>query len=255
MLHLSQRYETSLNSFKRFDPNDWDQLSKRITFRLMNKKVFSATYDEDILHQNCLDLTKVFIVSELSDDRKYISSYDLKEKDLENFNKDEKDLFTIISDNIKNDATVRIQRFTENITAREVMYPLIKIPSNSSIASSSSSLIQDFSEKEDKDNILILTNKYNVYGASHMFNFKALSEVYNRIKGNFYIVPTSIHEVMCVSEDYVCINKTLSQAEDDLLDMLYEMNDKNDDENVLSYKIYKYYADDGHILMPIKQSL
>ena len=107
-----------------------------------------------------------------------------------------------------------------------------------------------------KDNILFVTNKYNVFGTSYMLDHSTLNEIYNRMGCNFYIIPTSVHQFMCVSRDYVTKDKDPMEVEDDLLDMLYKMNSENKNtEDILSYRIYLYLHDDGHILFPIKQRL
>ena len=76
MLYLKNKNEISLDSFKRFDASNWDELKRRISYKLVNKKVFHAQEDvDDIVYEDCMDLSKVYIVTEVSQDRKNIISY------------------------------------------------------------------------------------------------------------------------------------------------------------------------------------
>jgi hypothetical protein len=255
MLYITNKDETSLDSFKRFDVDNWDELKNRITCKLSNTKLFNATHDsENILHTNKMDLTAIYVVCELSHDRKHILSYALKHEDLERIGKTEEDIIKQAHSNLKNDFNKRIKLLREDAMSHEILYPLIRIPKESMLSGGSESFIEDI--HENKPNILTVTNKYNVFGASYLIDFDTLRDIHRRIKDNFYIIPMSVHKLMCVSSKYVTKNKSVYEAEDDLLDMLFEMNKENKNtEDILSYKIYKYLADDGEVLFPIKQKL
>ena len=254
MLYLKNKNEISLDSFQRFDVNNWDELKKHISYKLVNKKVLHASEDvDDIVYQDCMDLSKVYIVTEISQDRKKVISYVLKHQDLEHFQKDTDELYTQVRNNYLQDTNKRIRTLKEDVLAHEVLYPLMKSKKDITV-SEENMFIEDSSNY--KDNILFVTNKYNVFGTSYMFDHSTLNEIYNRMGCNFYIIPTSVHQFMCVSKDYVTKDKDLMEAEDDLLDMLYKMNSENKNtEDILSYRIYLYLHDDGHILFPIKQRL
>lgn len=254
MLYLRNKNELSLNNFKRFDTSDWDSLKKRISYKLVNKKVFHAQKDtEDIVYTDCMDLSKIYIVTEVSQDRKNIISYALHNQDLEKFNKDRDELYLQVYSNYLRDKTKRIYTLKEDALSHEPLFPLMKNFDNVSLTGSNM-LIEDTSKT--RDNILIVTNKYDVFGASYMTDPTTLKEIYNRMRSNFYILPMSIHQFMCVNKSYITRDKDVYEAEDDLLDVLYSFNTENKNtEDILSYKIYEYLADDGETLWPIKQRL
>lgn len=254
MLYLKNKNEPSLDNFQRFDSSNWDELKERISYKLVNKKVFHASEDtENMVYEDCMDLTKVYIVTELSQDRKNIISYMLKNQDLERFGKNKEDLNSQVRDNYQNDRNKRIRTLKEDALAHEVLYPLMKDLSKVSL-NGVNMLIQD--SDETKDNVLFVTNKYNVFGTSYMLDKTTLKEIHDRMKDDFYIIPTSVHQFLCVSHKYVTTNKDTYEAEDDLLDMLYTMNSENKNtEDILSYRIYRYIDDDGEVLFPIKQQL
>ena len=254
MLFLTSKNEESLDNFQRFNANSWDDLKTRISYKLVNKKVFHASINaDDTVYEDCMDLSKVYIVTELTQDRKRMMSYTLKQSDLEKFDKKIEDVIEQTRDNYKNDKTRRIRTLKEDILSHETMYPLMQSMDNAMLQGANA-LIEDSSE--DNDNILVITNKYNVYGASYMLDFNTLDEVYDRMKSSFYIIPLSVHQIMCVSDRYVSKGKNRYEAEDDLLDMLFEINSSTKkEEDILTYRIYHYMADDGKIIFPIKQQL
>ena len=54
----------------------------------------------------------------------------------------------------------------------------------------------------DDHTMLVVTNESKLYGAGDIFVDKALREkVAERIGGDFYIIPSSVHEVICVNAD------------------------------------------------------
>lgn len=253
MLHLNYKNEINLDAFERFDTNKWEDIEDRISYKLMSKKIFDASENDDIIHKDCMDLTKVFIVSELTKDRKNIKSYSLKKEDLERFEKTEEDIYKVAEENMRCDQKKRIKTLKEDILSHEQMYPLMQLIENLTF-NGPNALIND--SEDGIDNVLIITNKYNVFGASYMLDFYTLREIYQRMNSNFYILPTSIHQFMCVSSNYVTQDKNIFEAEDDLLDMLFNVNNQiKNAEDILSYRIYNYIHDDGERLFSIKQQL
>ena len=64
MLYLKNKNEISLDGFQRFDASNWDELKNRISYKLVNKKVFHASEDvDDIVYEDCMDLSKIYIVT------------------------------------------------------------------------------------------------------------------------------------------------------------------------------------------------
>ena len=253
MLFLKPKSVTDLTSFKRFDVNDWDQLKGHITYKLMNTKKFNVMDNNDnIIHSNKMDLTLIYIVTELSDDRKYIMSYSITKEDLEKYNKTEDEVFQIAKQNIEYDRHRRVRTLKEDSIAKEMLYPLMNFPEGVALQSANA-LIEDSSQYYD--NILTITNKYNVYGSSYMFDFNLLREIKSRMNSNFYIIPMSVHQLMFVSEKYVTKNRDKYEVEDDLFDMIYEMNTKNKAEDILTYHMYHYSTEDGEILFNMKQNI
>lgn len=96
-------------------------------------------------------------------------------------------------------------------------------------------------EEDDKDYpMYVLTNKKKMYGAATFLYEEELCSFAEQF-GDFYIIPSSIHELILVPE-------SISMSEQEMVDMVKEVNDNQvEPEEVLSYNVYKYYAATGCI--------
>lgn len=89
---------------------------------------------------------------------------------------------------------------------------------------------------EQEDNgMTVLTNTDKFRGASYVLINEALKKVCEKMKvDEIFIIPSSIHEVICVPV-------TAGITETELKEMIREVNDKEvDPEERLSYDVYKY---------------
>lgn len=85
----------------------------------------------------------------------------------------------------------------------------------------------------------VLTNSKTFRGAGLIANFKVLDNVYDQLGKEFYILPSSVHELLIIPVDKVVDVK-------DLVEMVQEVNDTEVAEaDLLSYSVYKYNPFDG----------
>lgn len=251
--------EKDMQNFKKVNTSSWDDLKDNLFVRLINERYLSQ-YGDDIAHVKMMDLVMVFSVQEKIKDT--MLSYLLTNEDLKNMNVEPYTAMTFAMHNSSNDRKRRIMTFKESTLKNNLMYPVLQIPKGMMMGAGGHSMadcgiIQDTDEEKECDNILILCNKHDTFGASYMVLPSILDEVYARFnEENFYIIPLSIHQVMCVRLGYASRNgeKPSYEVEDDLLDMIEAFNDTNNKswKNILSYKIYYYYGDDGKKLFLIK---
>lgn len=103
---------------------------------------------------------------------------------------------------------------------------------------------EDISEDDPFSNLQILTNKDKTYGAAVILNpglLCALSRKYNR---NFYILPSSVHEVILLFDD----EKFDQRKADRLYEMVSFVNmTEVDPEDVLSDNLYYYNRTDNSL--------
>lgn len=252
--------ETDMQNFKKVDTSSWDTLKDNVFVRLINGK-YVDKYGDNVINTPFMDLTLTFSVQEKSKDT--ILSYLLTEKDLERFNVTAEEVKDTALHNTTCDRKKRVMTFKESMLKSNPMYPVLEIPYGASLGISSHSsnspehgLIRDVDEETDEENILILTNRTDVFGASYIASFEILNEIYDRFNENFYIIPLSIHKVMCIRSNYATKNgrKPIYEVDDDLLDMVESFNDSNNKswKDILSYKIYYYFGNDGNKLFLIK---
>ena len=246
--------------FERFDSSDWKELSKRITLKVVNKQAFEIEHEEDaddIIHYDSMDLTVLFVASDVTKMRNKYQYYVLKKSDIDSMNVPEEWVKIMAQYNLKNNARRRILKFSDYILSDDTMYPLLNLPDfhgmGLPLGNGPEGLIQE-RDNLGNENILVVTNKYNLAGTSYMFDDDMLQEVGSRLNDDFYIIPASTDKIFCIRDKYVYKNNTKdpSEAEDDLLDMLFEMNQKNSEEKVLSYRIYHYLREESKMLS-IKQ--
>ena len=86
----------------------------------------------------------------------------------------------------------------------------------------------------------VMTNKRRKYGASILLFEDELASVAEKMHGDFYILPSSVHEVLAVPEDLM--------KDQELKEMVKNINDSEvAEEEILSYTIYKYNCRTGEV--------
>lgn len=250
--------ERNMQNLKKTDASSWETLKENVFVRLINKK-YLKEYG-DVAYTTLLDLAMVFSVQEKT--KAGIMTHLLTNDELKTLGVEVDEVKTTAMTNTGNDRKRRIMTFKESTLKNNVMYPVLQIPKGMMMGAGDHSMadcgiIQDVDEEKQCDNILMLCNKYDCFGSSYMVVPSVLDEVYERFNNeNFYIIPLSVHQVMCVRSGYASHegDKPHYEVEDDLLDMIESFNDSNNKswKDVLSYKIYYYFGDDGKKLFLIK---
>ncbi len=98
--------------------------------------------------------------------------------------------------------------------------------------------IYNSSESENKNEMYVLTNEYGSYGAVWMMYDDVLENIAERIGASYYILPSSVHELIIVGENegiepYMLknmvsdINKTVVDTCDKMSDSIYYFDSAN----------------------------
>lgn len=91
-------------------------------------------------------------------------------------------------------------------------------------------------EEKEKDKVVVVTNTRRLNGASALFYPGVMEKMAKRFGGNYYVLPSSIHEVLCVKDDGVDVNE--------LRKMVKEVNETQvAPEERLSDNVYYYNAE------------
>lgn len=94
---------------------------------------------------------------------------------------------------------------------------------------------------EDRCPMYILTNKERALGAGAILYPGILEQAQELLEGNFYILPSSIHECILIPEDG-------NYNQEDLSEMVREINENHvDSREVLSDQAYYFLKKDGRI--------
>ena len=119
---------------------------------------------------------------------------------------------------------------------KNVLNEIIEIKSSKKICSNIS-----ISEIENGIPMYVLSNRYKTEGAACILYPKLLSKIGNNLKSSYYIIPSSIHEVLILPA-----RNTDSSME--IQAMIREINDTLvAAEEILSYSLYFYEEDDGRM--------
>ncbi len=89
--------------------------------------------------------------------------------------------------------------------------------------------------------LYVLTNSFNTYGASVMFNTEAMDQIAYRFGDGYFVIPSSVHELLVVPRE--------EGFEPDMFNtMISEVNENEvSEEEILSYHV-QYYNLEDHML-------
>lgn len=255
MLSVREKDVSDKSIFKRFDADSWDAVKKRVSYKVINQKLV----DEDMLHCDILDLSIVPIISELSQDRKNMIVYNIKQSDLDEYHISFQELCNQAAQNIAKDKNKRVLKPNTHVLIHETMYPIMQLPPQAMFQNNhTNAFIGEYEEDSSAENIIVVTDKYENNGSAYLFDWETMSNISDRMDDSFYIIPLSTSTLLCVSSRYATRDgeKTKYEAEDDLLDMLFKVNQENRNEStILSYRIYYYDKNNSTKLRSIKQEL
>lgn len=95
-------------------------------------------------------------------------------------------------------------------------------------------------EEPDGPQMYILTNARKLHGANIMLYKEYLEIAAEKMNGDFYIIPSSIHELIAVSVS--------AQGLEELRGMVKEVNDNQlAPEEILGYEVYRYNRETGEV--------
>lgn len=222
---ISEIYSESKNNFISFDTNifsDYNVIKKGLTVRLINYEK-NAERLKTIPYKMFNDLAIICVYVVGIDDEGQ-GTVTITNKHLNNLNVTKDELFNDALNNLNNSLFIA-----------------------SDIGSVLSNMGFDMGFDSDaadiSSNVLmyVVTNKSKVYGAATMLNKKAMEEVYNHFIDDFYIIPSSVHEI-------IAIPKNDKLAVSYIKDMVKEVNQTQlSPEEVLSDSVYLYDSATGDI--------
>lgn len=189
---------------------DIDKLEEIISIQVVQTES-NKKYLETIPHLEIEDLAIIckFNVEISADDE---GSIVISDEWLDRLNISEEELFSIAREHAPINRPDKIQSMNDVINA----------------------LDSELAENTPKSPLLVVTNESGIDGASVLFYPGVLERCADILNGNFYVLPSSIHEFLLWSED-----ETMGAK--DLKAIVKEVNDNIlDPEELLSYNVYHY---------------
>lgn len=253
---MKYRDEKDIQEFKKVNTDSWDTVKDDVFVRFVNTKCVDR-YNDDIAKTKFMDLSMTFAINEVIGGS--MISHMLTNKEIEQYGVTIDTVKAKAVENSTNDRRKRIISFKESILRTNPMHAILRIsdmPMMMGTNQQNGGILEDIDENGNP-NILMVMNSVDAFGASYAFLPKVLNDIYERFDySNFYLLPLSVHSVMCIKNSYATRNgeKTTREAEEDLLDLVLHMNDNTNKswKDILSYRIYYFIGDDGKVIVPIK---
>ncbi len=258
----------AIEDFEIFD-GTFESIKNNLFMRLFNKRNLPLDKELDTVpHVNYADLAITFSIEERTyfNGKRGMYSYLITNEDMETLKVDIDTLRKIATKNLLNKNSVRIETISQHITRNHVFSPLTRVPNNIStmihvdggmntnIERNSVFEGNEFgplpimNNSEDTKDVLLISNRTQTFASINFVMPEVLEKVYSEFKENFYIIPSSIHEMICVKSSYATDNgtKTEKQVLEELEDMVEQINDVMHENtlNILSYNIYYHIHDD-----------
>lgn len=189
---------------------EFEQANENIYFKLINAKK-NGDLLQEIPHRRIHDLALVYFY--LVEDERFDGKGTIlvRNEMMESWNITENDLYDVAMINSKS------KRKAELISMKDIL--------------------NDMAGKEiltDEISMYVLSNESRIFGAAVLIYEGYMKEVYNIIQNNFYILPSSIHELILIPDN----NQISAQS---LLEMVTSVNSTEvDEEEILADSVYYY---------------
>lgn len=219
------RLQFSVDAFKNFE-----NVKGRIMLKLINYERNQKSLC-DTPHRRYLDLAVVYYVIWETKETSQLTSL-IKNSHMNLWNIKESELYDLAFENTKKLLSVDIANI------KDLMEELLwnnENCHNSGLSGKEKLEAENFDENYP---MYIMTNKIKMFGAVNMIYEEYLKKLYKMFKGSFFILPSSVHEVILVPE--------WQMEAEELKKMVVEVNENElDYMEVLSDNVYHY---DGNIL-------
>ncbi|MBQ9990413.1 MAG: hypothetical protein IJP31_05660 [Lachnospiraceae bacterium] len=226
---------------------DYHKVKTKLVLRLIHREK-NRELLEDIPYQPFQDLAVVchcLIVNEAIG----TGSVLIHKHHLESWGIDEEELFKAAEENSPRLQPVSIQKMGDmikEIMGREVEEKVEEICSeypqdkNRLLERTLEDMVKEIDRHETT--MYVLTNQGRYYGASCILYEGVLEETAKKLKGDFYILPSSVHEV-------ILVKKQGEDREEDLNEMVREVNASHvDPQEWLSDHAYLYQKEEKRIV-------
>lgn len=197
---------------------DYQNVKSKIVYRLVNREANKDLLKE-VPYEEYLDLAVIFYV--LLEVNTYgMASMMVRDEHLKMWDVSEKEIFRRACENTKRLLPCEFR----------TMYAMIEE-------------LTGEDESGCEDVMYIMSNQLRSYGAATILYEGRLQEVGNNLKENFYVLPSSVHEVIIIPESATPGHEALNA-------LVSEVNETQvDEEELLSNRAYYYDREKGKLFL------
>lgn len=254
-----------IENFDIFD-GTFKSIKNNLFMRLFNKDNLPLDRKlDEIPYIKYSDLVITFSIEQRTyfDGNTGVFSYMITNKDIEIFQTNINELKEIAIKNILDKNSARIETINQHVIRSHVFSPLTRIPDNmptminlegpnnrnSLFGTNSFGSIPIINSNDNLKNVLVLSNRTKTFAPINLIFSEVLDKLYEEFENeNFYIVPSSVHELICIKDSFATENgnKNEKHVIEDLEDMVEKINDlvHKNASDILSYNIYYHIHDD-----------
>lgn len=215
---------------------DFDYVRDKILYRLINTQRNSLILGK-IPHRDFIDLSVVYYCCVSSGNGGEVAAVPIQNAHMKHWGVDENELYRLASDNIKRIFPTVIKKMSDFLD--ELFYG----GTNGSDGFAAGLDEEDSAEETDSmdSRMYVVSNGKRIFGAAGMLDPEALRD-FAKKNGAFYIIPSSVHEILFVPE-YIGIDK------EKLIEIVRDVNETQISfEEFLSDSLYRYEPDDSSIV-------
>ena len=213
------------NKMPKFENDSYDSVKKQITMRLVNERV-GREFFKEVPQRKIEDLAIMYQVIPPETGKEELGTFIITNTIMGNWGVNEQELHEVAMKNTKE-------------VSKPVFSSMESIIDTLMEDKESVNLLQEQSEftppEDMKKEMFVLTNERKSFGATMMLYPEVLSEISEIMQGEYYILPSSIHELIIVSKDAKFspkelgkmvreINRSQVEPKERLSDRVYEYN-------------------------------
>lgn len=199
---------------------DYNAIKSKLACKIVNYEKNKSLLQE-LPHVQFLDLAVVFYLLLTSDD-KWASTMLVREEHIEMWGVSEDQLYCDAMDNVEKILPARFQPMTE------VISEVLEVETKKLL-------------EEEDERMYVLSNETRNQGAACIMYKHTLHMIGDMLGENYYVLPSSVHEVIIVPE-------SKAPSEEELRDMVRDVNDTQlEAEEILSNKVYFYRNDEQRL--------
>lgn len=209
---------------------DLDYVRDKILYRLINTQRNSLILGK-IPHRDFIDLSVVYYCCVSAGNGGEVATVPVQNAHMKHWGIDEEGLYRLASDNIKRIFPTVIIKMSDFLDG--LFY---------GAANGAEGFVAGLDDKDNMDShMYVVSNAKRVFGAAGMLDLEAMRDFAQK-NGAFYIIPSSVHEILFVPE-------SVGIGKEKLIEIVRDVNETQlDFEEFLSDSLYRYEPDNDSIV-------